>query len=98
MSSKLLSYLTAAALVSIAFAAQGHNPQEHIKRAEKPNCSTIDGMGAREIAGDDSVMQAMMLQCRKVLTHDAKETAAVSDKSVNQEVDIADNKSAKTQH
>ena len=48
---------------ALASAAQAHDPKEHAKDAEKPNCAAMKDMDHGEMDMNDPVTQAMMKQC-----------------------------------
>lgn len=51
------------AALGIAFSAQAHDPEEHMKDAEQPHCATLKTMDQSTMDGNDPVQQAMMKQC-----------------------------------
>lgn len=55
--------------LGMSLSAQAHDPKEHMKDAEVPNCAPVVNMDLSEIDKDDPVMQAIMKQCRKHLDH-----------------------------
>lgn len=83
--------LTAITLGALFYAlsTQAHNPEEHMKNAEKPNCSAMKNMehsnmdhnkmGHSKMDMDDPVIQAMMKQCMKNMHDDNGEGASHDD-------------------
>lgn len=57
------------AALSSALSAQAHDPKEHMKDAEKPDCTAMDSMDHSKMDMNDPVMQAMMQQCMKGMHH-----------------------------
>lgn len=65
MKRKILSWqvsLPVSALL-LVFSAQAHEPEKHMKEAEKPDCAAIKNMDHSKMDMDDPVMQAMMQKC-----------------------------------
>ncbi|MCH7743710.1 MAG: hypothetical protein IIB71_13720 [Proteobacteria bacterium] len=67
MKSKLI-VLTTALLVSML--ALAHDPKEHAKESEAPDCQTLASMDHAKMDMDDAVMQAMQARCKEVMTED----------------------------
>ena len=66
----LPALLAVTATLAIPFAAEAHDPREHLKDAESPNCIAMRDMEHGKMDADDPVMQAMMKQCMDELHHD----------------------------
>lgn len=64
--------LTAIALLS-TLSAQAHDPKEHMKDAEKPDCSAMKDMDHSKMDHNDPVMKAMMQKCMSTM-HEEKES------------------------
>ena len=47
----------------LAFSVQAHEPEKHMKEAEKPECAAMKTMDPSKMDRDDPVMQAMMQKC-----------------------------------
>ena len=47
----------------LGFSAQAHEPEKHMKEAEKPECAAMKTMDPSKMDRDDPVMQAMMQKC-----------------------------------
>lgn len=64
---KILYLSLAVLLISLhmTFSAQAHDPKEHMKEAEKPDCAAMKNMDHSKMDMNDPVMQAMMKQCMK---------------------------------
>ena len=69
MKNNPLTFVIALSTFAFTLSAQGHDPSEHMKDAEKPNCSAMKSMAPNEMDVKDPVMQAMVKQCTKD-THD----------------------------
>lgn len=69
MKLKLLSPVLVLAALGVAFSAQAHDPKEHMKDAENPNCAAMKDMDHSKMDMNDPVMQAMMKQCMKDMHH-----------------------------
>ncbi len=78
--------------LGIAFSAQAHDPKEHMKDAENPNCAAMKGMDHSKMDMNDPVMQAMMKQCMKDMHHNE------SDKGKAQADHQASEESSAEQH
>jgi len=70
MKRKLLSPILVLAALGAAFSAQAHDPKEHMKDAENPNCAAMKDMDHSKMDMNDPVMQAMMKQCMKDMHND----------------------------
>ena len=69
MKLKSLSCFVAIPLLVWTRSAQAHDPKEHIKDAEQPDCAAMKNMDR-----NDPVMKAMMQKCRAAMHHDAAES------------------------
>lgn len=65
-----ISGVVAMSALILAFAAEAHDPEEHMKSADKPDCAAMKDMDHAGMDMKDPVMQAMMQQC----THKAGES------------------------
>ncbi|WP_297185371.1 hypothetical protein [uncultured Porticoccus sp.] len=54
----------------LGFSAQAHEPEKHMKEAEKPECAAMKTMDPSKMDRDDPVMQAMMQKCRDEMHQD----------------------------
>lgn len=65
MKRKILSWQATLAVsaLMLAFSVQAHEPQKHMKEAEKPDCAAMKNMDSSKMDKDDPVMQAMMQKC-----------------------------------
>lgn len=59
---KILSWMAIPAMV-LALSAHAHEPAEHNKKAEKPDCAAMSKMDHAAMNMKDPVMQAMMKKC-----------------------------------
>lgn len=69
MKMKLFAPLLALTVFAIALSVQAHDPKEHMKDAEKPDCSAMRDMDHSKMDMDDPVMQAIMKKCMKDMHH-----------------------------
>lgn len=69
MKNKYLSPVLALTVLGVAFSAYSHDPKEHMKDVEKPNCAAMKDMDHSNMDMNDPVMQAMMKQCMKDMHH-----------------------------
>jgi uncharacterized protein involved in copper resistance len=69
MKQKLIFPTLFLAVLGVAFTAQAHDPKEHMKGAESPNCAGMKDMDHSKMDMNDPVMQAMMKQCMKDMDH-----------------------------
>lgn len=63
MTKQLAISLIAIAGFGLTVTAQAHDPKEHMKDAEKPDCAAMQNMDHSKMDMKDPVMQAMMKQC-----------------------------------
>ncbi|UTF61241.1 MULTISPECIES: hypothetical protein [Gilvimarinus] len=66
-------------LLTTTLAAQAHDPKEHKKDAENPDCSEMKNMDHSKMDMDDPVMKAMMKKCKKDMHHDNENNESDSD-------------------
>ena len=69
MKMKPIAPLLALTVFTIALSVQAHDPKEHMKDAEKPDCSAMKDMDHSKMDMDDPVIQAMMKKCMKDMHH-----------------------------
>ncbi len=79
--------LTTTLLVSMLVAA--HDPKEHAKESEAPDCQTLASMDHEKTDMDDPVMKAMFAKCKEAMPEhgdghdnhdmDMKDTASIKD-------------------
>jgi hypothetical protein len=58
----------------LAFSAQAHEPEEHMKDAEQPDCMAMKDMDHSTMDMNDPVMQAMMKKCMGAMHGDPSES------------------------
>ena len=63
MRSKFITMSIAISMLAFTLSAQAHDPKEHMKNAEKPDCAAMENMDHSKMDMNDPVMQAMMKQC-----------------------------------
>ncbi len=73
MNFKKLSPIVAIVTFGVAFSAQAHDPKEHMKNNEKPNCAALKEMDTSKMDNNDPVMQAMMKQCMNNMDKDSSD-------------------------
>ena len=89
MKTKRFALIFALVALGMAFGAQAHDPKEHMKDAEKPDCNAMEKMDHSKMDHskmdhskmdmDDPVMQAMMKQCMAGMGHDDKHQEDMTD-------------------
>lgn len=77
MKTKTLTFAVALSALAFTLSAQAHDPKEHMKVAEKPDCAAMKNMDHKNMDMNDPVMQAMMQQCMKEMNHAEKPENAV---------------------
>lgn len=70
MKRQLFSSFTGIAAIFLALSAQAHEPGEHMKDAEQPDCAAMKVMDHSKMDMDDPVMQAMMQRCMDEMHQD----------------------------
>lgn len=70
MKNLIITILTLFSVTALASAAQAHDPKEHMKDAEKPNCAAMKDMDHSKMDMNDPVTQAMMKQCMESMHGD----------------------------
>ena len=60
MKRQSLSYFVALPALLLALSAQAHDPKEHMKEAQAPDCAAMKDMDHSKMDMKDPVMQAMM--------------------------------------
>lgn len=63
MKTRLFISLAAIPALLLAVAAEAHDPAEHMKNGESPDCAAMHDMDHSKMDMNDPVMQAMMQQC-----------------------------------
>ncbi len=78
MKNLIITISTLFSITALASTAQAHEPEQHMKDAEKPNCAAMKDMDHSKMDMNDPVMQAMMKQCMESMHADdeASETPA----------------------
>jgi len=72
---KIKTHIKVITLSALAFAisAQAHDPKEHMKDAQEPDCAAFKDMDHSKMDMDDPVTQAIMKKCMKDMDHDKSE-------------------------
>jgi hypothetical protein len=70
MEKKAITFAIALSTLAFTLPAQAHDPSEHTKDAESPNCAAIKNMDHSKMDMKDPVVQAIMKQCMKDGHHD----------------------------
>tara|TARA_R110001592_G_scaffold118997_1_gene321701 strand:- start:9190 stop:9504 length:315 start_codon:yes stop_codon:yes gene_type:complete len=65
MNTKILPRVTAISSLVFALSVQAHDPKEHMKDADAPDCATMKNMDQNKMDINDPVTQAMMQKCLK---------------------------------
>lgn len=98
MKRKLLSPILVLAALGVAFSAQAHDPKEHMKDAENPNCVAMKDMDHSKMDMNDPVMQAMMKQCMKDMDHSDDSDAEGHNKADDHEDHTMDATEQRSEH
>lgn len=77
MKNPTMTVLTLFSTMALVCTAQAHDPEEHMKDAEKPNCAAMKDMDHSKMDMSDPVMQAMMKKCMESM-HDDDEASETS--------------------
>ncbi|WP_339900450.1 hypothetical protein [uncultured Gilvimarinus sp.] len=73
MKIRLIPQAIAVIAIVSSLSAQAHDPKEHMKDAEKPDCAAMKNMDHSKMDHDDPVMKAMMEKCMPA-THEKNES------------------------
>ena len=99
MKRKLLSPVLVLTALGVTFSAQAHDPKEHMKDAENPNCAAMKDMDHSKMDMNDPVMQAMMKQCMKDMHHsDGDYSMSHEDASEDGQKKASDEQHSEHQH
>ncbi len=79
MKNKHFAPVIAISALVTAFSAEAHDPKEHMKNAEKPDCKAMEGMDHSRMDMDDPVMQAIMQKCMQEIHGDNAKQQQPSD-------------------
>lgn len=63
MKTKIFANVIGIAVLGLALSAQAHDPKEHMKGMEIPNCAPMKNMDHSKMDMSDPVTQAMMEKC-----------------------------------
>jgi len=74
-----LTLLSCATLL-LSATANAHDPKEHMKDAQSPDCAAMQDMDHEKMDMEDPVMVAMMSQCMSSMAH-AEPTEVVVEES-----------------
>ena len=85
MKGKHFSSLIALTTLAIAFSVQAHDPKEHMKDAEKPDCAAMKNMDHSKMDMSDPMMQAMMKQCMNEMNHDMSTSNVAPDETQSEQ-------------
>ncbi|WP_156777008.1 hypothetical protein [Nitrococcus mobilis] len=80
------------ALVSFLLFANfvhAHDPAEHAKKSEKPDCAAIESMNQSGVDKNDPVLMAIMIKCKKIRQSDMTDyhTSEQTTKEVEHDTD-----------
>jgi hypothetical protein len=77
---KSLLWLAVFPALVLTLPVQAHDPAEHMKVEERPDCTAMRGMDHSKMDMDDPVVQAMMQKCMDEMHQDeAKPDASEAD-------------------
>ena len=74
-----MTILTLLSTMALAYTAQAHDPAEHMKDAENPNCAAMNDMDHSKMDMNDPVMKAMMTKCMESMHADEEATETSMD-------------------
>ncbi len=63
MRKKIASFFVIASIMMLATSVYAHDPSEHNKKTEQPNCNVMASMDHSSMDMSDPVVQAMMKKC-----------------------------------
>ncbi|HDZ16336.1 hypothetical protein LCGC14_0695190 [marine sediment metagenome] len=75
MNTKIITFIMALSTAVFTLSAQAHDPKEHMKNAEKPDCTAMEKMDKSKMDMQDPITQAMMKQCMDTMDMDMDEKA-----------------------
>lgn len=70
MNNRPIALLIAVPALLSALSAQAHDPKEHVKGGEQPDCAAVQDMDHSKMDIKDPVMQAMMQKCMEAMHRD----------------------------
>lgn len=79
MKNLIITILTLFLITALVSTVQAHDPKEHMKDAEQPNCAAMKDMDHSKMDMKDPVMQAMMKQCMGSMHTDNEASEASPD-------------------
>lgn len=82
MRTKFSTYILAIAALGTTLTAQAHDPKEHMKDAEAPNCASMHNMEHGKMDMDDPIMVAMMQQCMDEMHGDKNQATEEAEKEM----------------
>ena len=77
-----VNYILLVAGLSLPLLTQAHDPKEHMKDAEKPDCAAMNNMDHNKMDSNDPVMQAMMKKCMADTHHQQATDAKANHQSL----------------
>lgn len=98
MKHKYLSWQAALPALLLALSAQAHDPAEHMKGAEKPDCTAMRDMDHSKMDMNDPLMQAMMQKCKDEMNQDEAASDDSKDKPSESNEDDDAKSSSKHDH
>lgn len=98
MNMKTLATVIVLSTLGIALSAQAHDPKEHMKDAEKPDCAAMKNMDHSKMDMNDPVMQAMMQQCMKDMHQDNQASENANQEDGVQKEHTANDESIEHKH
>ncbi len=74
MKRQYLAYFVALPAILLALSAHAHEPREHMKEAQVPDCAAMKDMDHSKMDMKDPVLQAMMQKCMKTMHPDEEDS------------------------
>ncbi|ACV26709.1 MULTISPECIES: hypothetical protein [Kangiella] len=73
MKHQLFNIVLTISVLVFTSSVQAHDPKEHMKEVEKPNCESMKADEHSKMDMKDPVIQAMMKKCQQEMKHDQED-------------------------
>ena len=98
MKTQTLPCVVAISSLVFTLSAQAHDPKEHMKDAEKPDCAAMTNMDQMEAGTSEPVTQAIMKKCANGMHESDQEAENADDKRGESEGDATGEESSDHKH
>ncbi|MDA3869017.1 MAG: hypothetical protein PF589_03530 [Gammaproteobacteria bacterium] len=98
MKPQYLAYFVALPAILLALSAHAHEPREHMKEAQAPDCAAMKDMDHSKMDMTDQVILAMMQKCMKAMHPDKEDSHEGHTEQGRHDDKTAAKKPAKHQH